>query len=126
MFPRTCDGNGVQYLKEVEVQHFEQVLSGALLRWPFAPCIKSLLCIFEDIINAAGCIQLFIDQFGIAFIGKRQLIFQIVEAVIDRCGRQHQDFRLDACADHFIQKPQVAVFFFALFAGQLSAVSEIV
>ena len=126
MLSGTGDGNGIQHFKEIKVQHLEEVRSGTLLSRPFAPRIKRLLRIFENIINAAGRIQFFVNRSRITLIGKRQLIFQVVKSIVDRRCRQHEDLRLNTSPNHFVEQFQIAVFFFVLFAGQFAAISEIV
>ena len=45
-------------------------------------------------------LQLATEIFGLALVGQRELVAQVVEAVVDRRGRQHQNLGLDALADN--------------------------
>ena len=81
------NGDAVQHLKEVKVEGFQQSIRGALLHRQLAPRIERLLCVAENFVDGMRGVQLVIDLPGIAFIGQRQLIAQIIKAVIDRCGR---------------------------------------
>ncbi len=40
-----------------------------------------------------------------------ELVFQIVETVVDRCGAEHQDLGLNAGANDLIHQPLVAILF---------------
>ena len=60
MFAGPSNGDRVQQFKEIEVQHLQQVCGCAFCCRPLAPCVKCLLCIFENIINAPGRVQLLI------------------------------------------------------------------
>ena len=61
---------------------------------------------------------------AVALIGQRELVAQVVKAVIHGCCRQHQYPRSCARTDDLVHKPRVAVFL-ALFVG-VAAVAEIV
>ena len=84
MFPGSGNGHTVQNLKEVKVQHGQEVFCGTLLRFPFAPGVECFLSIPEDLINGTGGFQLVIDQRTVAHIGKLELVFQIIEPGVDR------------------------------------------
>ena len=52
MLPRTCDGNTVQQLEEVEIQCPQQRIRGSLFWFQLAPCVKGFLRLLEDVLNA--------------------------------------------------------------------------
>ena len=52
MLPRTCDGNTVQQLEEVEIQCPQQRIRGSLFWFQFAPCVKGFLRLLKDVFNA--------------------------------------------------------------------------
>jgi hypothetical protein len=53
-------------------------------------------------------LQLLAEVFGVAFVGQRQLVAQVVEAVVDRGGRQHQHLGLHALLDDLVHQLLVA------------------
>ena len=118
------NGHTVQHLKEVEVQCFQQSICGSFLCGALAPRVKGLLRTAENFINRFGCIQLAVNVFGVALICKGKLVFQVIEPVVDRRGREHQNLGLDACTHHTIHKTQVAVFP-VIFTGNIAAVAEV-
>ena len=61
---------------------------------------------------------------AVALIGQRELVAQVVKAVIHGCCRQHQYPRPCARTDDLVHKPRVAVFL-ALLVG-VAAIAEIV
>ena len=87
MFPGSGDGNGVQNFKEIEVQHLQKVCSSAFIGLPFAPGIKGSLSITEDFVDGSAGIQLLINDICVAFVCQCNLVFQIVEAVVNRRSR---------------------------------------
>ena len=52
MLPRSCDGNTVQQLEEVEIQCPQQRIRGSLFWFQFAPCVKGFLRLLKDVFNA--------------------------------------------------------------------------
>ena len=52
MLPRTCDGNTVQQLEEVEIQRPQQRIRGSLFWFQLAPCVKGFLRLLEDVLIA--------------------------------------------------------------------------
>ena len=44
------------------------------------------------------------------FVCQLQLVLQVVEAVVDRSGTQHQDFCLDSCSNYLVHQSLIAVF----------------
>ena len=70
-------GNGyaVQHFKEIEVQHFQQIIGRAVARLPLAPCVERLLGISENLVNRAGSLQLTVNLRAVALIGELKLIF---------------------------------------------------
>ena len=95
----TGNRDTVQQLKKVEVQHFEQIFGCAVARLPLAPCIKCPLRIFENFVNRTAGIELFVNIIGVSFVSQGKLIFQVIEAVIDRRGGEHQHLCFHACTD---------------------------
>src|SRR5699024_9140677 len=106
----TSDGYAIQYFKEVKIQHSKKRISSALIRIQFAPSIESLLGISEYFFNWLLCIQSFIKPTGITFIGECQLITQINKTVINRCRREHQNFRLHTGTNNLFHQSLIAVF----------------
>ena len=62
------------------------------------------------------------------FIRKSKLVFQIIEAVVDRRGRKHQHFRLYAGSDDLLHQGNIAVILGVLVRvlDQFAAVPEVV
>ena len=66
---------------------------------------------------------------AVTFVSEGKLIAQVVEAVVDGCGRQHKHFGFDSGADNFIHQLEIAVLsriFVVLVGGDFAAVTEIV
>ena len=74
VFPTPGNSYAVQQLKEVEVQLLEEGLRSALFDWQLAPCVEHLLRLTEDSIDVGFGVQLFVDLFGVAFVGQCQLV----------------------------------------------------
>ena len=49
----TCDGDGIQNLKEIKVQHPHELIGSAQLHIPFAPGVERLLGIAENFFHTA-------------------------------------------------------------------------
>ena len=99
MLAGTGNRNAVQQLKKVEVQHFEQIFGCAVARLPLAPCIKCPLRISENFVNRTAGIEFFVNIIGVSFVSQGKLIFQVIEAVVDRRGGEHQHLCFHACTD---------------------------
>ena len=128
MLAGTGNRNAVQQLKKVEVQHFEQIFGCAVTGLPFAPCIKCPLRISENFVDRTAGIELFVNIIGVSFISQGKLIFQVIEAVIDRRGGEHQHLCFHACSDDLFHQGYIAIvlgFFIRVF-NQLAAVAEVV
>ena len=110
VLPRTCDGQGIEEFEEIEIEEVEQTLRGAFFRFEAAPGIEGLLGAAENLVDAGLGLELGVHRFGLAFVGECQLVAQVIEAVVDRCCRKHQDFGLNAFLDDFAHEPLVAVF----------------
>ena len=83
------------------------------------------MCLTEDLIYAFGGRELFVDLFCVPFIGKRKLIFQVDELVVDRSCRKHQNFRAHTRPYHLVHQPQISVLFRPL-SGDFPSVAEVV
>ena len=122
--PGTSDGDRVQDLKKVEVQHPHQLVGGALLYVPFTPNIEGLLGIAEDLFHAAVGVQLFFPDLTVALIGQCQLVAQIIKTIVHRRGGEHQDAGAGAGADDLFHQVVVAVKLSILWIAA-AAVSEV-
>ena len=109
MFSGPRNGNAIQHLEEVEVQRAKQRVRGPILRVQLAPRIEGLLGLPENLLDGLLGVELIVDEFRIAFVGKGQLILQVHETVVDRRSREHQHFGLHTGAYHLIHKPHIPV-----------------
>ena len=125
MLPGPCDGHTVQQFKEVKVEPGQQVLRCPFWLRQLAPCVIYLLRLTKNGIDIRLDIQLLIEVIRIALISQRKLIPQIVKAVIDRGGGEHQDFGLNTGFYDSVHQPHIAVFFFTATAVCAISVSEI-
>ena len=66
------------------------------------------------------------NLFWFTFVGKCQLVAQVKEAVVYRCGGEHQHLGANACTDHLVEQLQVTVLLLLFIAVDLSAVAEVV
>ena len=89
MLPGSGDRHAIQHLKEVKIQRTQQIVRRALIYVQLAPCVERLLCLAEDLVHRFCGIQLTVHEAAVTLIGKRQLIPQICEAVVDWCGGEH-------------------------------------
>ena len=121
----TCNRYRVKNLKEIKVEHLKKIFGCSILRLLLAPSIECSLCLTEDLFNGILCIELSVDERGIALIGKRKLVFKIVEAVVNRSCREHQNLSLHALTDNLIEQSEVTVFFLVFNVG-FSSVAEVV
>ena len=108
MLARACDGHAVQQLEEVEVQRVQDGACGALCRGQPGPGVEGSLRATEDFFDALASLQLLAKRLRFAFVGQGELIPQVVEAVIDRRGRQHQHLGLHAFPDDLVHQLLVA------------------
>ena len=102
VLPGTCDGHAVQDLEEVEVETVQQILRGAFLGFKGAPSVEGLLGIPEYRIQRAADVEVVLHQARLALVGDHQLVVEVVEPVVHRRGRQHQDLRLGAGPDDLV------------------------
>ena len=125
MLPAARNGHAVQHLEKIKVQRLEQRFGRAPLCGQLAPCVEGLLCAAEDLVDGMRGVQLVVDLRSIALIGQCQLIAQVVKAVVDRRGREHQHPRAHPCANDLVEQPQIAVLAL-VYAAHFAAISEIV
>ena len=109
MLAGACNGHGIQNLKKVEVEHTHQLLGCALAGGKLAPCVKLLLCRAEDFLHAAVGVQLVLPRAAVALIRQRQLVAQVIKAVVDRRGGKHQHTGARTGADDLVHQLGVAV-----------------
>ena len=102
------DGDGVKELEEVEVQHAQDRVRGALLGGELRPLLERDLGLTEDLLDRLADVKLGRELLRLALIGQLELVLQIVEPVVDRRGRQHEDLRLHATLDDLAHEPLVA------------------
>ena len=114
----------VQHLEKVKVKITEKIVRCPLLHTELAPRIERLLRLPENLVNGFFRVELAVDLCRIALIGQGKLIAQIIKAVIDRRGREHQHFCLDPGPDNLVQKLQITVLFLIL-AGDFAAIAEV-
>ena len=70
-----------------------------------------------------------VDKFLMPFVSQLQLVLEVVEAVVDRCGGKHEDFGFHTCAYDFVHQAQVAVLTLVLVVlvrGYLASITEVV
>src|SRR5690606_11916205 len=84
MFAGTGNGYAIQHFEEVEFQCIQNGTSSTAFWWQFRPVVKGRLRIAENLFNTLLCLQLLTQVAGVAFIGQRELVAQIVETVVDR------------------------------------------
>ena len=114
----------VQHLEKVKVKITEKIICSPLLHTELAPRIESLLCLPENLVYGFFRVELAVDLRSIALIGQGKLVAQIIKAVIDRRGREHQHLCLDPGPDDLVQKLQITVLFLIL-AGNFAAIAEV-
>ena len=107
---RTGDGHAIQQLEEIKVQSPQQCIRCALFGGKFAPSVIRFLRLTKNLINALGCCKFLIDLLWITLIGKRELIFQVNEFVVDRSSGEHQHLRPHTRPDDLIEQFQITVF----------------
>ena len=110
MLSGSCNRYTIQNFKEIKIQSSQKSICGSIFRIQFAPCIKCLLSLPEDILQRFTCIKFAVKILSIAFICNCQLVSQIHKSIINRCSRKHQDFRLNAWTDYFIHQFHISIF----------------
>ena len=66
--------------------------------------------IAEDFFHRSACAQLLAEIFRVAFVSQRELVAQIIEAVIYRSSGQHQNLGFNALADDLVHQFLIAGF----------------
>ena len=110
MLSGSCNSYTIQYFKEIKIQSSQKSICGSLFRIQFAPCIKCLLSLTENILQRFACVKLAVEILSIAFIGNCQLVSQIHKSIINWCSRKHQDLCLNACTNNFIHQFHISIF----------------
>ena len=110
MLAGTGNGHAVQQLEEVKAQRVQNGPYGPLLGWPLGPDVEGSLRTAKDLFHTAAAVQALAEVLGVAFVGQRQLVAQVAEAVVDRGGRQHQHFGLHTFPDDLAHQLLVACF----------------
>ena len=126
VLPGPGDGHAVEDFKEVVVQARKQMIRRALRLGQLAPCVVDGLRLPEDRVDVRFRLQLPVDFLRVAAVGERQLVAQVVETVVDRGSRQHQDLCFHAGFDDAVHQPHVAVFLLAALAVRPVSVAEVV
>ena len=120
------DGYRIQQFEKVEVQLIKQTLRGALFGLQLGPSVVRQLCRAEHIIYAAVDVKNLVDLLSMTFVCQLQLVLQVVEAVVDWSGTQHQDFCLDSCSDYLVHQSLIAVFLLLTIIQYIQVVSLII
>ena len=129
MLTRASNRHRVEHFKEIKTEAVEQCFCGSLLGWKFTPVIECSLCLTENIVNGVLCFEKSVDVRYVALVSESKLILQVIKAVVDRSSRQHQDFCLDSCSNHFVHQLEITVLAWVLVVlvgSDLTAVAEVV
>ena len=102
------DRDGVEQLEEVEVEHLEDAVGGAVLGVELGPLVEDTLRVREHLLDRRGHVQVLGEVLGLALVGELELVLEIVEPVVHRGRREHQYLGLHALADHLAHEPLVA------------------
>ena len=100
------------------------MLGGPFLCGQIAPVVEDLLRRTENLLDGMTEFHVGFELPWIALVGQLQLIFQVVETVVHRSGREHQHLRLHAGLDDVLHQALVTVF--DLVDMRAFAVAEIV
>ena len=119
MLARAGDGDAVEQFEEVEVEGVENGGGGALLRGKFGPGVEGTLGLAEDVVDIGLGAQAGIELVGISLVGEGELVAEVVEPVVDRGGREHEDLGLDPLTDHLVHQFLIAGF--VIFVGVVVA-----
>ena len=119
---RPGDRDTVEQFEEVEIELGQDCFGSPLFRGQFRPAIERGLGSAEDFFNAGCGVQLLGKNVRLTFIGEGQLVAQVIEAVVDRGRRQHEDFGFDPGPDDLVH--QLLITGFLLLEGVI--VPEIV
>ena len=112
VLPGPGDGHAVEDFKEVVVQARKQMIRRALRLGQLAPCVIDGLRLPEDRVDVRFRLQLPVDFLRVAAVGERQLVAQVVETVVDRGSRQHQDLCFHAGFDDAVHQETAVVFLY--------------
>ena len=83
----------------------------------------------EDVVDTFVGRQQLVKSFGFPFVCQLQLVLEVVETVVDGCGREHQHLGLHARAYDLVHQSQVAVvaWILTILVGRhLAAIAEVV
>ena len=106
MAARAGDGEPVQQHEVVEAQHVDQARRGPVAVIEVEPAVELLLGQSGGAVDTGNTM---IDQGRIVPLGgEGNLIAQVGQAVVDRCGGQHEHPRLHALADDAAHQPVIA------------------
>ena len=119
------NGHAVQHLEEIKVKPGEKRRRCPLLAWQPAPGIVDLLRLAKDCINIRFRVQFFVKFGWVPLISQGKLVAQIVKAVIDRRGGEHQDFCLNTWTDYTAHEAHISVFPLPTAGSSSIPVSEI-
>ena len=103
------DSDRIEHLEEIETEHPKEPFSVALFVGKFCPDVISLLRLAEDVVDRSVGVEQRIHPLGVAFVGQLQLVFEVVEAVVDGSGREHQHFGFHSGTNHLVHQAQVTV-----------------
>ena len=103
------DGDRIKHFEEIEAEHPKEPFGVALFVGEFCPDVISLLCLAEDVVDRSVGVEQRVHSLGVAFVGQLQLVFEVVEAVVDGCGREHQHLGLHSGTNHLVHQAQITV-----------------
>ena len=70
--------------------------------------VEDTLRVREHLLDRRGHVQVLGEVLGLALVGELELVLQVVEPVVDRGGREHEDLGLHALLDDLAHKALVA------------------
>ena len=83
----------------------------------------------EDFFDGSLHVEFVVDQTLVTLVGQLQLVLQVIEAIVDWCGTQHQHLRTHTSPNHLVHQAQIAVFAWVLvilIRGHLATIAEVV
>ena len=129
VFPAAGYRHAVQHLEEIKAEHPEQAVGCALFARELCPDVVGFLGLAEDVVDGGLCIEEIVHTTDITFVSQLELVLEVIETVVDRRGRKHQDLGLDTGTDHLVHQAEVTVLtrvFVIIPPGKLAAVAEVV
>ena len=105
VFSGTGNSQQIQNLEVAEIQAIDQLFHGAGFNWSFEPFIETGLGLLQGVGDVSNAMLL--QGVVIPFGDKKNLVLQVVQAVVDRRGREHQHFGFDPGADDVIHHARV-------------------